>query len=479
MTYQGGAVACKGQWGMSDDAHDQPGQTSDFEFNLVEAESSDSKRLFPMDGKYEGWFYMKQVPPAKGVKVEDKEMMIKFLEQDASDEANASVGGNQKNYRIEGSGWNKFGKFNLRGSLSEHGDLHIYREYYFLTPAPVGRRKSVGQTPRAGSISRRGSFSAPGLSTDSADAAAAAGPQDTSPRESGRIRKQSSVMQEYTESKTPRSSVGSSSGFGASKQNSKHAEKQPMQRQESTGSTAERTQRLTGPLKKCHDLVRELSKHPQGLWFLEPVDYVAMNLPQYPKIIKNPMDFATVRSKIEAGKYEGAEDFAEDMRLIFRNAMEFNFQTDSPVHIAAREMLNRFEDRMRILNTQLGGINTYSAAVATSMTDGPPSKMARTSSTASVSSGGRGGAKRGGKAGRGAMSRSSSVSFGFVAPAAGPRPGFAAPPVPVLGTGSSSDASAHTIAEMQRMMQAMQEEINSLRAMVKQQEIVERLSESQ
>ena len=43
------------------------------------------------------------------------------------------------------------------------------------------------------------------------------------------------------------------------------------------------------------------------LYFL--VDYVKFNLLDYPKTIKKPMDFGTVKNNLEQGKYVSAEEF--------------------------------------------------------------------------------------------------------------------------------------------------------------------------
>eukprot|EP00401_Gymnodinium_catenatum_P081160 CAMPEP_0117599378 /NCGR_PEP_ID=MMETSP0784-20121206/75919_1 /TAXON_ID=39447 /ORGANISM="" /LENGTH=130 /DNA_ID=CAMNT_0005401933 /DNA_START=11 /DNA_END=400 /DNA_ORIENTATION=- len=76
MSYEGGDVICKGVWGMSDEAHNQPGQTSEFEFKLLKKD--DDSQMFPVDGLYQGWFMMKQPPPQKPLKVDEKELIFKF-----------------------------------------------------------------------------------------------------------------------------------------------------------------------------------------------------------------------------------------------------------------------------------------------------------------------------------------------------------------------------------------------------------------
>ena len=61
----------------------------------------------------------------------------------------------------------------------------------------------------------------------------------------------------------------------------------------------------------------------QGI-FNQPVDPVRLNIPTYTRVIKNPMDLGTVRQKLDAGEYENIDDFADDVRLTFKNAIKFN-----------------------------------------------------------------------------------------------------------------------------------------------------------
>eukprot|EP00644_Phytophthora_capsici_P000089 jgi/Phyca11/99582/e_gw1.4.1232.1 len=61
--------------------------------------------------------------------------------------------------------------------------------------------------------------------------------------------------------------------------------------------------------------------------FNAPVDTTLKGLEDYSQIIKNPMDLRTIKTKIESGKYEGSggyEKFAEDIRLVWDNAVLYN-----------------------------------------------------------------------------------------------------------------------------------------------------------
>ena len=65
-------------------------------------------------------------------------------------------------------------------------------------------------------------------------------------------------------------------------------------------------------------------KHEYSGPFLEPVDYIAEGLEDYPLIITHPMDFSTVQNKLHGSQYSNFHDFVSDVRLIFDNCRLYN-----------------------------------------------------------------------------------------------------------------------------------------------------------
>ena len=100
---------------------------------------------------------------------------------------------------------------------------------------------------------------------------------------------------------------------------------------------SEQNVELMGPILSMMMVHRE----NKGI-FDRPVDYVALNLPDYPIIVKHPMDLGTVRKRLHEGKYCSLDTFADDIRLVFRNAMTFNHHTH-PIYKKASAMLSSFE----------------------------------------------------------------------------------------------------------------------------------------
>lgn len=80
-------------------------------------------------------------------------------------------------------------------------------------------------------------------------------------------------------------------------------------------------------LRFCQQILKEFTskKHESISWpFLEPVDPVSMDCPNYFDVIRNPMDLSTIQNKLLNGEYETANDFEKDIRLMFSNCFAFN-----------------------------------------------------------------------------------------------------------------------------------------------------------
>ncbi|KAJ1425446.1 Bromodomain-containing protein, partial [Ochromonadaceae sp. CCMP2298] len=189
----------------------------------------------------------------------------------------------------------------------------------------------------------------------------------------------------------------------------------------------------------CSELLKELSKAPQAVYFLAPVDSVRFNIPDYPRIITSPMDFGTAKAKLEGNAYPTEDAFAEDVRLVFRNAITFNTLRDNPVHIAARDLSTRFESLYRTLKAHLSDASAFSAGM---LALDKPERL-------SVGGGGK----------RGRPGRP---------PAAA---GRAPAPHPAKG-------AKFARGPMRRMMQSMQAEIQNLRSAVSESEVMKRVEET-
>jgi hypothetical protein len=76
--------------------------------------------------------------------------------------------------------------------------------------------------------------------------------------------------------------------------------------------------------KKCARILRRLQQHKSAGPFRLPVDPVALGIPNYFEVIKQPMDFSTIEKKLNHGEYDSIDAFYLDVQLVFDNCCTFN-----------------------------------------------------------------------------------------------------------------------------------------------------------
>lgn len=108
------------------------------------------------------------------------------------------------------------------------------------------------------------------------------------------------------------------------------------------------TERMSLVLSKIRD-------HPYAFWFVEPVDPVALNIPTYLEVIKEPMDLSTLESRIGS---INVREFVRLVDLIFTNATTFNPATTA-VHQNAIQMRR---EAQRLVKRYFPDVKTASPA---------------------------------------------------------------------------------------------------------------------
>ncbi|XP_023674448.2 bromodomain-containing protein 3-like isoform X2 [Paramormyrops kingsleyae] len=81
-------------------------------------------------------------------------------------------------------------------------------------------------------------------------------------------------------------------------------------------------------------VVKTLWKHQFAWPFYQPVDAIKLCLPDYHKIIKNPMDMGTIKKRLENNYYWSASECMQDFNTMFTNCYIYNKQTDDIVLMA-------------------------------------------------------------------------------------------------------------------------------------------------
>lgn len=96
-------------------------------------------------------------------------------------------------------------------------------------------------------------------------------------------------------------------------------------------------------MRRCGQILTKLMKHRFGWVFNKPVDVVGLGLHDYHKIVKQPMDLGSVKSKLERKAYLSPLDFASDVRLTFGNAMLYN-PKGQDVYYMSEQLLSLFNE---------------------------------------------------------------------------------------------------------------------------------------
>ena len=83
-------------------------------------------------------------------------------------------------------------------------------------------------------------------------------------------------------------------------------------------------------------------------YFLFFTDWVSLNIPTYPKVVKEPMDLSTIRRKLDAHEYPNAQGFFGDFKLMIRNCFLFN-PPGTPVNQAGIDLQRLFDEKWKNL----------------------------------------------------------------------------------------------------------------------------------
>lgn len=102
----------------------------------------------------------------------------------------------------------------------------------------------------------------------------------------------------------------------------------------------------------CQQFIKSIMSNKNAGPFNEPVDFIALGVPEYPQIIANPMDFGTIEQRLSAGEYSSVDQLASDCRLVFSNARTFN-PPDHIIYKMATDLSKFFERKFETLRGKL------------------------------------------------------------------------------------------------------------------------------
>nr|CCA21963.1 conserved hypothetical protein [Albugo laibachii Nc14] len=294
----------------------------------------------PFDGKYGGSFQI-QANKNKPQTVVEKNVKIRFVHDLSCPER----------YLVTGSGENRFGFFTLHGLMYKTtSQLQVYKVY-----KPKEKERKVlgrrGRTPRAATQSGFVKLTnRPNLSVITSSTPSGSGPPTSASipsRRNSRLQIHSlTSMSQQDSLSTQVSTPGSSVDSPSLRNRSSRKRVVPAYLREENSLEYDNAPAM---LKKCHSIIKRLMANSKAGPFLTPVDPVALGIPDYFKVIKEPMDLGTIRQNLESGFYSDASILIEHVRLVFSNAMLYN-AAHSQVHIFAQKLMDDFGKRIRNAN---------------------------------------------------------------------------------------------------------------------------------
>ncbi|XP_029011428.1 E3 ubiquitin-protein ligase TRIM33 isoform X2 [Betta splendens] len=98
--------------------------------------------------------------------------------------------------------------------------------------------------------------------------------------------------------------------------------------------------------RRCERLLLYIFCHELSVGFREPVP---SSVPNYYKIIKQPMDLNKVKKKLElrnSHHYQSIQDFVSDVRLVFKNCAKYN-EVGSEMAISGKAVSVYFEEKLQ------------------------------------------------------------------------------------------------------------------------------------
>ena len=92
-------------------------------------------------------------------------------------------------------------------------------------------------------------------------------------------------------------------------------------------------------------VMRAMMQHRLSLPFRKPVDADLLNLSDYHDVILEPMDFGTIKSRLEEKHYWSAEECISDFKLVFNNCYTYN-QPGEDIVSDAEELESFFKSKI-------------------------------------------------------------------------------------------------------------------------------------
>jgi len=93
-------------------------------------------------------------------------------------------------------------------------------------------------------------------------------------------------------------------------------------------------------------LTKYLCRYKTALPFLKPVDCNKLKIPDYYRVITNPMDMQTIKRRLQFLWYNSADECLEDFKLMFSNCYKFN-SCDNYVYNCGKKLEEYLEEKLK------------------------------------------------------------------------------------------------------------------------------------
>jgi hypothetical protein len=86
------------------------------------------------------------------------------------------------------------------------------------------------------------------------------------------------------------------------------------------------------------EVLKPVKSHKHAWPFLKPVDAIKLNIPDYHKIIKRPMDLTTIEKRLLNVYYYSADDCLRDVMTVFTNCFLYNEESETGVYAMGKSL---------------------------------------------------------------------------------------------------------------------------------------------
>lgn len=88
----------------------------------------------------------------------------------------------------------------------------------------------------------------------------------------------------------------------------------------------------------------------EGSWLFQyPVDVKAWGIADYYDIVTQPMDYTTIKTKLQENKYSSVDDFEKDVHLVYDNCIKYNGEQNQYSQTSIK-MRKEFQNQMQQLS---------------------------------------------------------------------------------------------------------------------------------